>query len=49
MAFLATAVQDGYGVYSRPSSRAPMPYGPPILWPETVAAASPEAAKSTGT
>lgn len=26
-----------------------MPYGPPILWPETVIAARPEAAKSTGT
>ena len=25
-----------------------MPYGPPILWPETVIAASPEAAKSIG-
>ena len=37
----------GTGLYSRPSSSAPMPYGPPILWPETVIAASPEAAKST--
>ena len=32
---------------SRRSSSAPMPYGPPTLWPVTVIASSPLAAKST--
>ena len=31
MPLLAAAVQYGTGLYSLPSSSAPMPYGPPIL------------------
>ena len=34
---------------SRRTTRAPTPWGPPILCPETVIASTPEAAKSTGT
>ena len=47
MALLAAAVQHGDGGVLAPSSSAPTPYGPPILCPVTVIAASPDAAKST--
>ncbi len=48
-ALLAPPCSTGVSGASRRARSAPTPTGPPTLWPDTVIASSPLAAKSTGT